>query len=581
MRNKDRIRSRMKQQRDNLKDYYLATAAAAASTTKVTTDNNFEAKRSRMRQQRDSLKDYYLATAAVSTTKVRTSSSNNNFETKKNEKMVVAAAEVAPAAAAAAAPAPPTTFAQEVSRFWCTAFGDTESASYGWCSSNSTICSGCPTKDDSSSDNRNPDDRNPTTKKKSSSDFGGRRDDSRNLYTTRTSSQKRIEDANSLLTRNESSQKITSHPASPPRRNNINSRNWEKESVNSTLALADESLIGDESTIESSNKFNSSNQRSSNRIESPPPPLNRNTRTPLPRLQSLREDSSLVEPTTSKNNDNDDVNHFLQYIESVNNDIKRKEEIKIANILSHDCVNFNSRDDCNSTIQTNGASTILTFDEANHYHRHQKSPRFINCCGASDALPGLLGVEEEEEEIGGGNNNASTDPMAAYESFDDALSTAVLKPVVDYVKITPIKTTTKRDFVENDITDDNDLTLPSSPSNHHMVDNAGRENSNGAAQCIGGGDYDDINSRHHVTASAGSTNSRLSKQSDGSINSRHSVVGSLILDKLRKYLPYDFQLKYSMTRHGSDLQTVLEKTESCIYTTLLVVETTDGETFGT
>jgi hypothetical protein len=535
MRNKDRIRSRMKQQRDNLKDYYLATAAAAASTTKVTTDNNFEAKRSRMRQQRDSLKDYYLATAAVSTTKVRTSSSNNNFETKKNEKMVVAAAEVAPAAAAAApapapAPAPPTTFAQEVSRFWCTAFGDTESASYGWCSSNSTICSGCPTKDDSSSDNRNPDDRNPTTKKKSSSDFGGRRDDSRNLYTTRTSSQKRIEDANSLLTRNESSQKITSHPASPPRRNNINSRNWEKESVNSTLALADESLIGDESTIESSNKFNSSNQRSSNRIESPPPPLNRNTRTPLPRLQSLREDSSLVEPTTSKNNDNDDVNHFLQYIESVNNDIKRKEEIKIANILSHDCVNFNSRDDCNSTIQTNGASTILTFDEANHYHRHQKSPRFINCCGASDALPGLLGVEEEEEEIGGGNNN---------------------------------------------------LTLPSSPSNHHMVDNAGRENSNGAAQCIGGGDYDDINSRHHVTASAGSTNSRLSKQSDGSINSRHSVVGSLILDKLRKYLPYDFQLKYSMTRHGSDLQTVLEKTESCIYTTLLVVETTDGETFGT
>jgi len=263
MRKKDRIRSRMKKQ---LADYYLATAAV--SKTKVTTisppQNNFEAKISRMRQERDSLKDYYLATAISTTKKVETSSPNNyNFETKNEKTMVVAEAE---------AEAPPSTsFAQEILSFWCTAFGDieTESTSHGFCSSNNTICS-CGTKDDSSSsDNRNPDGRNPTTKKKSSSDFG-RRDDFRNPYTM-TSPSKITEDANSLLTGNESD-KITSHPASPPPRSNddVNiRRNWEKESVKSTLALADETTISDESTIES--------------IESPPP-LNRKSKT-QPRLQ--------------------------------------------------------------------------------------------------------------------------------------------------------------------------------------------------------------------------------------------------------------------------------------------------------
>jgi hypothetical protein len=540
----------MKQQRA---DYYLATAV---STTKVTTgppENNFEAKRLRMRQQRDSLKDYYLATA-VSTTKVKTNSPNNNFETK-NEKMV--------AQAEAPAPAPSTTFAQEISRFWCTAFGDTEtkSTSYGCFSSNNTICSGA--KDDSSSssssDNRNPDDRNPTTKKKSS-DFG-RRDDFRNLHTM-TSPPKRIEDANSLLTGNESHE-ITSHPASLPHSNDdVNSRNWEKESFNSTIALADESTIDDESTI-GSIKCTTSKKRSS-RIESPPP-LDRKSRS-QPRLQSLREDTSLIEPT-STNNDDDDINRFLQYIESIDDDIKRKEEMKIANILSHDCVDFNSRDDCNSTILSNGASTILTFDEANHYHRHQRSPRFINCCSVSDALPGLPCVEGEEERGGGGNVNASTDPTGPHESFDDALSTVVLKPVVDYVKISP-PSMMKRDLIPK--------VLPAIVQNDTDGD--------------GNGDND----RHHVTASGvdnvhnggdakpneDSTKSRRSKQSEGSIKSRHSVAGSLILDKLRKYLPYDFQLTYSLTRHGSDLQTVLEKTKSCIFTTLLVVETIDGEAFG-
>jgi hypothetical protein len=518
-----------------LADYYLATAAV--SKTKVTTSpsrNNFEAKISRMRQERDSLKDYYLATA-ISTTKVETSSPNNNFETK-NEKMV----------AAAEAPAPPTTsFAQEILSFWCTAFGDIET-SYGFCSSNNTICS-CGTKDDSSSDNRNPYDRNPTTKKKSS-DFG-RRD----LYTM-TSPLKTTEDANSLLTGNESD-KITSHPASPPRTNDdVNMRNWEKESINSTFALADETTIGDESTIES--------------IESPPP-LHRKSKT-QPKLQSLREDSSLVEPT-GKNNDDDDINNFLQYIESVDDDIKRKEERKIANILSHDCADFNSRDDCNSTIQSNGASTILTFDEANHCHRHQKSPRFINCCSVSDALPGLPCVEEEEER--GGNKNASTDPTASYESADDALSTAVLKPVADYDKIspppTPSITMTKRDLIPK--------VLPAIVQN----DTDGGCNGDNDRYHLTASGVNNVYNSGDAKPSEGCTKSRRSKESgEGSIKSHHSVVGSLILDKLRQYLPYDFQLTYSMTRHGSDLQTVLEKTKSCIYTTLLVVETTDGEAFG-
>ena len=435
MRKKDRIRSRRNQQ---LADYYLAKAAVSktkvitisASKTKVTTISapryNSEAK---MRQERDSLKDYYSATA-ISITKVEKSSPNsNNFETK-DEKMV---------AVAEAAPAPPTiSFTQEILSFWCTAFGDveTESTSYGFCSSNNTICS-CGTKDDSSnsSDNRNPDDRNPTTKKKSSSDFG-RRDDFRDPYTM-TSPPKMTEDANSLLTGNESD-KITSHPTSPPRSSNddVNMRrNREKQNIRSTLALADET------------------------------------------------------------------------------------------------VDLNSRDDCNSTIQSNGASTILTFDEANHCHRHQKSPRFINCCSVSDALPGLPFVEEEEEEEeergGGGKKNASTDPTASHESFDDALSTAVLKPVVDYDR-------------------------------YHVT-------ASGVNNVHNGGDAKPIEG----------------KQSESTIKSRHSAVGSLTLDKLRKYLPYDFQLTYSLTMHGSDLQTVLEKTKSCIYTTLLVVETTDGEAFGT
>ena len=87
-----------------------------------------------MRQERDSLQDYYSATA-ISITKVEKSSPNsNNFETK-DEKMV---------AVAEAAPAPPTiSFTQEILSFWCTAFGDveTESTSYGFCSSNNRVFS--------------------------------------------------------------------------------------------------------------------------------------------------------------------------------------------------------------------------------------------------------------------------------------------------------------------------------------------------------------------------------------------------------------------------------------------------------
>ena len=60
----------------------------------------------------------------------------------------------------------------------------------------------------------------------------------------------------------------------------------------------------------------------------------------------------------------------------------------------------------------------------------------------------------------------------------------------------------------------------------------------------------------------------------------NSILGDSKIGKLRKYLPYNFQLIYSMARDGADLQAVLEKTKLCADTTLIVVETSDGETFG-
>lgn len=579
-----------------------------------------EQRRSRTKERSNGLKDHHLATG-VSTRVTKLPPRKNNGQHATLTKQEAKKEEIA---------RKPTTFVQEATNFWCTAFGDLESDSSKNCCS-----SGCSSDNTSSvcssgmkdvvNDNRNPDGRNPKK-------IDGRRDDQATVEVE-------VKDDNSIFKRNES------HKIMSPSRNDVN-----KNKRNRNI------IIKKKQEIQKS-------QKDSGTIITPTDEnMDMNGKT-------KNEDEILAKPSHG-----DTLNRFVQRIETTNEiikrDIKRKQEILTARECSPVNANLNSnnqyisRDDCNSTIQTTDDSTIITFDEANHCYAYQKSPRFVvgrENLTVSRALPELPCVEEEYEKNYRPYGGTTNKPV--FDSFDDELSMVALKPAFDDVKISGRKTIRKRDLirkvlpalvlVQPDTTsDNNELTsptasltyrtkkasenlslhkkslllraprrmtttsvnlhstkrsvesIPNVSTNYPMVD-AGcghdhvqskdtyvsargadyvpRSNvyTNNRVASTDGGNNGDAQHISHVTApNVDYVHNADSKPCEGSIKTRHSIVGSLIIDKLRKYFPFDFQLKYSMHRDGSDVQTVVEKTKLCNYTTLLVVETVNGEAFG-
>jgi len=579
-----------------------------------------EQRRSRTKERNNNLKDYYLATGL--STKVTKSTPGKNGQHTTLTKLEVKKEKIANE---------PTTFLQEATNFWCTAFGDLDTDSSKNCCS-----SGC-TSDNASSvcssgikdvvnDNRNPDDRNPLRKK-----IDGRRDN-QNLTRTFKRSTVEVKDDYYLLKKNES------HKIMSPSRNDVNKN---KRNRNCIIKKKEE--------IQNSQKDSGT------------------TITPTDENMGINEKTKNQDETLAKLSHDDTLNRFLQRIETTNDvikrDIKRKQKILTARKYSPVDVNLNSndqyisRDDCDSTIQTTDDSTIITFDESNHCHIYQKSPRFVvgrENLTVSNELPELPCVEEEEEK----NYRLCTINKSVFDSFDDELSMVALKPAFDDVKLSGRKTMRKRDLIQKVLpalvlvqpettNDNNELTspitsptyrtkkasdnlsihkkslliqasrcmtntsvnlhstkisvqsFPSTPTNYPIV-NVGCEHDNIQSKDthVSVLPRSDVHTNNHLASTTGGNNGEAQhishvtapnvdnvhngnpKLCEGSIKTRHSVVGSLIIEKLRKYFPFHFQLKYSMHRDGSGVQTVVEKTELCNYTTLLVVETVNGEAFG-